>query len=292
MAGKAEKPLVESLAVLVSPERVWAALTSPRDLGQLLLGRVEMGAQPGARLVWHWGVWEKLAPGRRRYTWEGTVLEVVPGSTLVLGPAELPRGKRGGGPGPPPVVTLTVKGQRGAALVTVVQGAPARPGEKLEDYEHGWADFLLKLKTQLETENLEGEVWCRALVRATPAQVFRAWLSPAALAKLLPGKAKVQARVGGRFSWRHKLGKHEHTGAFLELKKNRGINFTWETTDPASEVALEAQPAPYGTLVSVHHTGLLGMNRGQLFGQRMFWRRLLERLRCYCAFKGKIKTAG
>ncbi|MFQ5724591.1 MAG: SRPBCC family protein, partial [Terriglobia bacterium] len=255
--------------------------------GQLLLGRVEMGAQPGARLVWQWGVWEKLAPGRRRYTWEGAVLEVVPGSTLVLGPAP----KLRGGAGAPPVVTLTVKGQRGAALVTVVQGAPARPGEKLEDYEHGWADFLLKLKTQLETENLEGEVLCRALVHATPAQVYRAWLSPAALAKLLPGKAKVQAKVGGRFSWRHKVGKHEHTGAFLELKKNRRIHFTWETTDPASEVALEAQPAPYGTLVSVHHTGLLGRNRGQLFGQRMFWQRLLERLRCYLSFKGKVKAA-
>jgi hypothetical protein len=42
--------------------------------------------------------------------------------------------------------------------------------------------------------------------------------------------------------------------------------------------------------VSIHHKGLVRMNRGQLFSQRMFWLRLLERLRCYFYFGGKIKT--
>src|SRR3990170_3394493 len=179
MARKAEKPVVESLAVLAPPARVW----------------------------------EKIAPGAKpgRFTWRGTVLDVVPGSTLVLGS---------------PVVTLTVKGQGGAALVTVVQGA-AGPGEKLADYAHGWADFLLKLQNLLETERWEREVLARALVRATPAEVCRAWLSPKALAKLLPGKAMVQARVGGHFSWQHKIGKHVHRGTFLELQKNRRVSFTW-----------------------------------------------------------------
>jgi hypothetical protein len=56
-------------------------------------------------------------------------------------------------------------------------------------------------------------------------------------------------------------------------------------------VALEAQATPYGTLVSVRHAGLLGLDRGQVFSQRMFWLRLLERLRAYCWFKGKINPA-
>jgi len=277
MGRKLEKPVAESLAVLAPPARVWEALTSARDLGLLVLGRVEMKAEPGAAFSWQWGVWEKIASGAKpgRFTWRGTVLDVVPGSTLVLGS---------------PVVTLTVKGQGGAALVTVVQGA-AGPGEKLADYAHGWADFLLKLKTLLETERWEREVLARALVRATPAEVCRAWLSPMALAKLLPGKAMVQARVGGHFSWQHKIGKHVHRGTFLELQKNRRVSFTWQSTNPASEVTLEAQPTPYGTLVSLHHAGLLGLNRGQVFSQRMFWLRLLERLRAYCWFKGKIKPA-
>ncbi|MFQ5664347.1 MAG: SRPBCC family protein [Terriglobia bacterium] len=281
MGHKTSGPIVEFLAVLRPVERVWAALTAPRDLGQLLLGRVEMRAEPGAPLTWQWGVWEKLAPRGRpgRFTWKGTVLDVVPNSTLVLGPQ--------------PVVTITVKGQGQAALVTVVQGA-APPGEKLADYEYAWADFLLRLKTYLETEDLEREVLVRALVRATPQQVYRAWLSPKALAKLLPGKAKVEAKLGERFSWQHKRGQHVHTGVFLELQKNKRIAFSWEgregSGEPASEVALEAQPAPYGTLVSVHHTGLPRLSRGQLFGQRMFWTRLLERLRGYFYFHGKIKS--
>ena len=105
------------------------------------------------------------------------------------------------------------------------------------------------------------------------------------------GKATVQAKAGGRFSWQHKRSEHAHTGALLELRKDRRISFTWESTNRASEVALEAQPMPYGTLVSVHHTGLLRMNPGQLFSQRMYWWRLLERLRCYFYFKGKIRAA-
>lgn len=281
MARKEEKPVVESLAVLAPAERVWAALTGPRDLGLITLGRVELKPEPGAAFSWQWGVWEKVAPGAKpgRFTWRGTVLDVVPGSTLVLGS---------------PVVTLTVKGQGGAALATVVQGA-ARPGEKLEDYAQGWADFLLKLKTLLETERWEREVLARALVRATPAEVYRLWLNPQALAQLLPGKATVKAKAGGRFSWQHRLARQAHTGTFLELHRNKRISFTWEAPEgsgrPASEAALEAQPTPYGTLVSVHHTGLLGLSREQLFSQRMFWLRLLERLRAYCWFQGKIKSA-
>ena len=267
--------VVESLAVLVRPERVWEALTSPRELGLLLLGRAEMRAEPGAPFRWQWGVWEKVAPGRGRYTWQGTVLDVVPGSTLVLGPET--------------VVCFTVQGGADSTLLTITQAVV--PGQKRDDFEYGWADFLLRLKTHLETERLEREVMARGLVRATPQQVYRAWLSPGALAKIIPGKAKVKAKIGGRFTWQHKRGKHQHTGVFLELKKNRRLEFTWESTTPPSEVSIEAQPTPYGALVAAHHTGLVGMNRGQLFGQRMYWWRLLERLRCYFYFKGKIKTA-
>lgn len=278
MAGSKKEAIVESLAVLRPVERVWAALTSPRDLGLLLLGRVEMRAEPGAPFrIAEWGVWEKVAPRRKGgYTWEGKVLDVVPGSTLVIGPE--------------PLVVFTVKGQGEATLVTVAQGAP-RPPQKAEDYEYGWADFLLRLKTNLETEHSEREVLARALVRAKPAQIYRAWLSPKAMAKILPGKARVQAKVGGRFSWQHKRSVHAHTGTLLELRKDRRVNFTWEATNPASEVAMEAQPMPYGTLVSVHHSGLVRLNPGQLFSQRMYWWRLLERLRCYFYFKGKIRAS-
>ncbi|HXE75631.1 MAG TPA: SRPBCC family protein [Candidatus Xenobia bacterium] len=267
--------VVESLAVLAPPERVWAALTSPRELGLLLLGRVEMGSAPGAPFSWQWGVWERVAPGRTAdFRWTGKVLDVVPGSTLVLGPS--------------PVVCFTVQGRGDSTLMTVTQGVSS---QEQQEYEYGWADFLLRLKTQLETEHLERQVMARALLRAKPHQVYRAWLSPSALARIIPGKAKVAAKPGGRFTWQHKRGKHQHSGVFLDLKKDRALSFTWEGTHPPSEVRIEGQPTPYGTLVAVHHTSLVAMNRGQLFAQRVYWMRLLERMRCYFYFKGKIKSA-
>ncbi|MBI2956595.1 MAG: SRPBCC domain-containing protein [Acidobacteria bacterium] len=181
MAGKKPGSIVQTLAVLVPPERAWRALTSARELGWLLVGRVEMGAEPGARFRWHWGAWEKAAPRRPSGSaWEGTVLDAVPGSTLVLGPE--------------PLTTLTVKGQAGATLVTVAQAVP--PQQKAEEFEYGWADFLLRLKTLLETEQLEREILVRALVRATPAQIYRAWLAPKALATAAwPGQSESE---GGR----------------------------------------------------------------------------------------------
>jgi len=275
MAPKRNEPVVESLAILRPVERVWAALTSPRDLGTLLLGRVQMGAEPGAVMLWEWGVWEQAAPkGKGSYTWKGKVLDVVPGSTLVLGTD--------------PVTTITVKGQRDAALLTVTQSVP--PGEKREDYEHGWADFLLRLKTHVETEGFYREVLARALVRAKPDQVYKAFLDPRALAKILPGKAKLKAKAGERFTWQQKKDRKGKTGVLLDLQKNRRITFTWEATQPTTQVALEAQAMPYGTLVSAHQTGLQGMTRVELYAQRLYWIRFLERLRCYFFFKGKIKT--
>ncbi|MFQ5695310.1 MAG: SRPBCC domain-containing protein [Terriglobia bacterium] len=264
----------EPRAIMRPLERVGAALTTPRDPGALTFGRIEMRAEPGAAFSWHWGLWEKIAPRKGSFTWRGTVLDVVPHSTLVLGPD--------------PVVTLTVKGQGSSTLVTVVQPVTGKVGE---DYEYGWADFLLRLKTRLETENLEGEVLARTLVKGSPQQVYRAWLDPKALVKILPGKARLKAKAWQRFSWQPKRSKEACAGIFLELRKNKRISFTWEATQPASEVDLGMQPAPYGTLVSVHHKGLARLRRGQLFELQRFWSRLLERLRGYAYFKGKIKAA-
>ncbi len=269
--------MVEALAIGARVERVWQALTSPRDLGMITLGRNVMEARPGARFRWHWGVFEKVVPAGKgtSFAWEGTVVDVVPGSTLVLGPY--------------PLTTLTVKGEGDAALVTVVQ-APAATGDS-EDYEEGWADFLLKLKTYLETRHWERDVLARVLVKGTPRRVLGSLLDEKAMKKILPGKIKSAAKTGKKFSWSAGRAKETLTGTFLEIQKNRRLRFTWEATKPISAVTIEAQPMAYGTLVSVHHAGLGRFSRSQLFRQRMFWVHLLERLRCYHQFGGKIKAA-
>lgn len=280
-SAKAPAPIVEALAIAAPVERVWQALTTPRELERITLGRVVMSAKPGAPFQWHWGIWEKVAPAGKKtsFVWKGTVLDVVPGSTLVLGPY--------------PLVTITVIGEGGSSLVTVVQAPPA--GGDLEDYEEGWADFLLKLKTLLETRHWEREILARSLVSATPAKTLGSLLDDKAMKKILPGKTKTTARVGQEFSWEPAQTGQRITGKFLEVRKGRRLNFTWNVAGAASSssvVSLEALPMSYGTLVSVHHIGLGRLSRKQLFEQQMFWLRLLGRLRCYHFFGGKITAAG
>jgi len=274
---KPAAPIVEQLAISAPVARVWAALTSSRDLGLITLGHVKMGSAPGSAFRWRWGEYEKLAPGRKAglFVWEGKVLDSVPGSVLVLGPR--------------PLAVLTVKGEAGSALVTVVQ--PAAEGIDSEDYEEGWADFLLKLKTFLETLHWDRETLARALVGATPRKALATFLDENAMKRLLPGKVKIPAKAGKAFQWHAQGEQKPFTGTLFELQRDRRMVFQWEATTPASAVAIEAQPTPFGTLVSIHHTGLWRLGRSQIFRQRMFWVRLLERVRCYHHFGGRIKAA-
>ncbi len=279
------EPIVEQLAVAAPAARVWQALTNPRAIGDIVLGHVEMDWRPGRPFLWQWGVWEKAAPKKGDFTWGGTVLDSVPGSTLVLG-----------GPGSP-TATFTVKGQGGASLVTVVQGE-GPSGSDIEAFRYGWADFLLKLKTLLEPPGLFDALYLRTLVRATPAEILKAFLSGAALGKLLPGKAKVQAKPLGRFEWLWKQPEARAAGAIVEFEKGHRISLAWEATAPASEVRIEATKTPYGTLVSLEH---LNLGHGRVGvaasspardreGYRRLWALLLERLRCYFYYGKKIRT--
>jgi len=269
-------PIVESLAVAVPPARAWEALTSPRFIGDITMGHVEMDARPGKPFVWQWGVWATAAPGKGRHEWRGTVLDVVPGSTLVLG---------GGGM----TAVLTVKGEGASALITVVHASPAA-GPPAEDYQYGWADFLLRVKTLLEPHPSGDALYLRTLLRATPAEVLRAWTSATAMGKVLPGKARIQAKMGGRFEWAWKRQPGaKNSGRFLEIVKDHRVSFTWEGGGLASEVRLSAEKTPYGALVSLEHVQLPpGSPRREV--ERM-WAHLLERLRVYFYHGKKIRAA-
>ncbi len=275
MAKKEIGPVVESLAVAVPPARAWQALTSPRDLSRILFGRVELEPKPGTPFRWHWGMWEKVAAKRGDYSWRGSVLDVVPGSTLVLGDL----GQAG-------VVCITVKGDANASLVTIVQQADLRRAN-LEDYRHGWADFLLRFKTYLEFQPGGNDLLLRALVRGTPGDVIRTWLNAKEMAKILPGKVTLAPKVGGKFLWEWR-GRRD-SGTFLEIERGSHIAFTWEGTRRPSEVRLAAGRAPYGNLVSLHHTGLVGPD-GAGWPRFHEWHELLERLRCYLYFGKKIRV--
>lgn len=273
--AKPESVVNLSLAIAVSPDRAWRALTTPRELGRLLVGWVDMEAKPDRAFRWQWSVWQESAPKKGDYAWSGRVLDVVPGSTLVLGASE--------------VVVFTVKGEADAALVTISQGGRA-PAGRIEDYRYGWEDFLIKLKTQLETESSRDDLLLRTILRAKPADVYHAWLAAATMSKLLPGKCKIAPRAGQRFEWKWKRAAARHDrGVFLALEKAKQISFTWEVTGFPTEVSIGLEPVEEGTLLSLHHTGFGGRER---LRQEHFalWSRLLERLRCYFYFDKRIRT--
>lgn len=256
------------------PERAWDALTNPRLLGDVVMGHVEIDPRPGQPFAWQWDIWSKVAPGRHSATWKGAVLDAVPGSTLVLS---------GGGT----TAVLTVKGQGGSSLVTVSHvNNPA--GGSIEDYRYGWADFLLKLKTLLEPPVIPDSIYVRTLIRGTSAAILRAWLSPAAMSKILPGKVTLKAKLGGRYEWRWKRpAGRVSTGTFLEIAQGKRVAFTWETEPRPSEVRFEAMTTPYGALVSLEHLGARGNRRDT---ERM-WAHLLERMRVYFYHGRKIRTS-
>ncbi|HEX9761333.1 MAG TPA: SRPBCC domain-containing protein [Candidatus Acidoferrales bacterium] len=280
--SSAVEPVVESLAISVPRERAWEALTGPGVLGDILMGHVEMDARPGGAFAWHWGVWARAAPASgSSHAWRGHVLDAVPGSTLVLS---------GGGS----TATLTVKGEGGASLVTVVH-VTTSPGS-FEDYQYGWADFLLRLKTRLERPALQGELYLRTLVRAKPADVLRTFLDSKQMAKLLPGKVKITPKPGGRFewTWTEPAGVTD-SGQFLEIAKGHRIAFTWEGTPRPTEVRVSADTTPYGAMVALEHLGMSPHSthgtpgRGRQSYARM-WAHLLERIRCYFYFGKRIRT--
>lgn len=264
------EPVVEALAIAVPPTQAWEALTSSRVLGDIVMGHVEMDSRPGRPFAWHWGVWEKCAPGKSTHAWRGTILDAVPGSTLVLS---------GGGE----TSVLTVKGEGAASLVTVVHTSAG--GRPREDFQYGWADLLLKLKTLVERPPAPTTIYLRTLVRAKPAEVLRAWLSPAAMSKVLPAKVRIQAKPGGRFEWTAKSGE-KNSGRFLDIAKGQRVTFTWEGTNPPSEVRLFADPTPYGALVALEH---LGVAPGRSALERR-WAHWLERLRAYFYYGKKIRA--
>lgn len=272
---KSPEPIVEALAIAAPPDAVWAALTNPRTLGDIVMGHVEMDAKPARPFHWPWSVWAASAPVKGDAAWRGLVLDVVPGAVLVLS-------------GEGVTVTFTVKGERGSSLVTLIQSS-FPPGASREDFQYGWADFLFKLKTLLEHAPLEDAIFVRSLVRAKPAEIMKAWLSPAAMSKIVPGKVKIEAKSGGQYEWKRK--DSVVSGTFLEIARNRNLSFTWQGEGLArpGEVRLSAESTPYGAMVALEMRAADTIRH--LEHHRRFWAHLLERVRVYFYYGKKIRVS-
>jgi uncharacterized protein YndB with AHSA1/START domain len=114
------------------------------------------------------------------------------------------------------------------------------------------------LKRRSESRNpvkslVTGEIAIKEVsVSAVPSRVFAALTEPPKLNAWFTTGARVNLRVGGRYSNADK-----DTGRFLEVVPNKRLRFTWDNPDHAPGTVVEVVLARKGidTIVSLLHYG-------------------------------------
>lgn len=126
----------------------------------------------------------------------------------------------------------------------------------------------------------------RRTIKASPAELYQAWLDPVIMAKFMAGgdsqkviEARSDATVGGGFFVLMKAETEvPHKGVYKVLTPHSRMVFTWESPySPAdSEVELLFQPVAGGTEITLNQVKFLseGARDGHIGG----WTRILGRL--------------
>ncbi len=104
---------------------------------------------------------------------------------------------------------------------------------------------------------------CRRVIKASPEQVYKAWLDPVTMTKFMSPRpdmhvreARADARIGGRFFVLMVGDKdYPHEGTYKELTPHSRIVFTWEApwSAPDTQVELVMNPVPQGTEIVLTH---------------------------------------
>lgn len=127
---------------------------------------------------------------------------------------------------------------------------------------------------------------CRRTIKATPEQVYNAWLNPQMITKYMTFGPEMacqnvtsDTRVGGRFSF-DMVGENRnpHAGTYLALTPHSHIAFSWETpwSAPESRVDLVLTAVPGGTEVVLTHVKFLSEQSRD--GHFKGWTSIFERL--------------
>jgi activator of HSP90 ATPase len=96
-----------------------------------------------------------------------------------------------------------------------------------------------------------------AVIPASAADIYNAWLSSKEHSAMTEGEAKCSAKVGGKFTaWDGYI-----SGTNLELAPDEKVVQAWRTTefadsDADSRLEVALTPAKNGTRVTLRHSGL------------------------------------
>jgi uncharacterized protein YndB with AHSA1/START domain len=107
----------------------------------------------------------------------------------------------------------------------------------------------------------------RRVIKASPEQVYKAWLDPVMMTQFMSPRpdmhvreARADARVGGRFFVMMVADRDlPHEGTYKELTPYSRIVFTWEApwSAPDTQVELVLTPVEGGTEVALTHVKFL-----------------------------------
>ena len=104
---------------------------------------------------------------------------------------------------------------------------------------------------------MENKFTLSDVISASPAQIYKAWLSTSGHTGMTGSPAVVESKVKGKFTaWDGYI-----SGEILELQPHRRIVQAWRTTEfppasPDSRVEIILEPDPGGTKITITHSNI------------------------------------